>query len=383
MDASDHKMPWEIPELLEQVLLNLTQGQILQAQRVCHSWLDTICASPLLQQKLYFQPLPPSKASERPPEFNPIAKALFPFLFEPHAFLSGWLVKQEADRIIRHWNEDPARREAVLRPEASWRRMLPIQPAAPIDGFVLNDWNVAEGEPVLEWAEVDPSRHASNMASRWDLGDSATMGLLYDIVVRHLGSERNAATCVQWNMVKITRRLCHQTPRRNWCAWALLNTPLDPAAFGPGAAEEYEKVEPRNAITVHAIAGAADGYIQPRRFYLPQIATYRLSSMLKRNMLEEIPTAMKYAPRPEVSTNPTDPVVPIDLPDGVVRTGNKANRYANGNLDDGYLYWGRLAPGLESELDRELRKKAEFDAEWESLQSGLRTDWSEESSNGD
>lgn len=374
MDASDHKMPWEIPELLEQVLLHLTQGEILHVQRVCHFWLDTICDSPLLQQKLCFQPLPPSKASKRPPEFNPIVKELFPFLFEPHAFLSGWLVKGEAERTIRHWNEDPARREAVLRPEASWRRMLPLQPAAPIDGFVMNEWNLEDEGTVLEWAEVDPSRHASNVASRWDLGDSATMGLLYDIAVSHLDSERNAAICVQWNMVKITRRLCHKTPPRKWGAWKLLNTPHDVEAFEPGAVEAYEKVEPRNTITIHALAGAPDSYIMPRRPYFTILACYRFASGFKKTMLRDISMFMKQAAghwQMSLVMNPTHPRVPLDLrvPNGVVRTGNKANRYPNGNLNEGYLYWGRLAPGLESELDRELREREELEDELKFLQS--------------
>lgn len=368
MNASEHKMPWEIPELLEQVLLHLTQGEILHVQRVCHFWLYIICDSPLLQQKLFFQPLPPSKASEKPPEFNPIAEALFPFLFEPHPFLSGWLVKREAERTIRHWNEDPARREAVLRPEASWRRMLPLQPAAPIDGFVMNEWNVKDSSTVLEWGEVDPSRHASNVASRWDLGDNASMGLLYDIVVSHLDSERNAATCVQWNMVKITSELCHKSPWRRLGAWNLLNTPKDCEAFDPRAVEAYEKMEPRNTITIHALAGAPDSYIQPSRAYFILMACYRLASRVKQSMLRDIPRFMNEAAA-QMSMNPTHPRVPLDLPNGVVRTGNKANRYSNGNLNEAYVCWGRLAPGLESELDRELRERAELEDELEFLQS--------------
>lgn len=172
--------------------MHLTQGEILQLQRVSRFWLNTISKSPSLQQKLFFQPLPPPKAAGRPPQINPILKTLFPYFFGPqlYPFLLASISANDTQRLIQHWAADPARRQAVLRAEASWRLMLPVQPAAPIDGVFKAqwDWNGDEDDAKnwLEWCEVDPSRHASVLASKSDLGPNATMGLLYDIVLHYL-----------------------------------------------------------------------------------------------------------------------------------------------------------------------------------------------------
>lgn len=357
MDASNSRNPLEIPELLEQVFLHLTQSEILQAQRVSCFWRDTISESPLLQQELFFQPLPPSKAAERAPKFNPIAKALFPFLFELHAFPNAWLMKLEAETTIQHWAANPDRRRAVFRPDASWRRMLPVQPAAPIDGFVTSEWTDF-GDDVLEWGEVDPSRHDSTVASRSASGNNATMGLLYDIVLHHYSSNGMAAICVQWNMFKLTRELCHKSPKRvGGILWQ-----LDIEDHDEGAefwAEYDKKVEPRNTITIHAEAGPDVEGISPAVVILSSLST---APRTEHSHFEDILQAI--TPKPSMGdtpgpTNPTDLRTIVDLPAGVVRTGNKANQYSEGNDLHEYMYWGKLQPGLESVLEQELRESAD------------------------
>lgn len=313
MDASNPTNPFEIPELLEKVLLYLTQGEILQVQRVNRFWRDTIFESPSLQQKLFFQPLPPSKVAGRLPQWNPIVEALFPFLFTSNnqPYLGPFKYKDMAEEMIQHWAGDPIRRQAILRPEASWRLMLPVQPAAPIDGLFkigehvydegdgYDDWNVYDDwdDKMLEWCGVDPSRHASASASRSDLGTNATTGLLYDIVLHYFSSCISATGIhVQWNMFD-TR--CHKMSKLG----------------------KHEKQEPRNTITIHVNPIAEGTWPVP-------IPSSGLRAVLA-------------------------------LPVGVVGASNKANRYPGGCETEEYWEWGRLAPELESELDKEWRQSRE------------------------
>lgn len=297
MNTSKPGSPLKVPELLEQVLLYLTQAEILQLQRVSHFWLDAISGSPSLQQKLFFQPLPPSKAAGRLPEFNPIVEALFPFLFKPETilFLGPWLYSDMAAETIQHWAGDLARRQAVLRPEASWRLMLPVQPAAPIDGVLQSQWPRSfpthRAEDTLEWRGVDPSRHGSALASRSDLGTNATMGLLYDIILHYFSNcDEDTPIYVQWNMFNTSYR----------------------KQFELG----HEKVKPRDTITIHVTPGHR---------------------------------GERPVPKPGLG-------VVLGLPAGVLSASNKANRYPGGFCHRDYKVWGNLAPGLESELDREWRE---------------------------
>lgn len=297
MDPNDLRSPLKIPELLEQVLMHLSQGEILQLQRVSRFWLNTISESPSLQQKLFFQPLPPPKAAGRPRQFNPIVKRLFPYLFGPqlYPFLLASMNGKEAAKSIQHWAADPARRQAVLRPEASWRLMLPVQPAAPIDGLLKAKWDWSGGEDDaenwLEWCEVDPSKHASVLSSKSDLGTNATVGLLYDIVNHYFSSNWDHLIYVQWNTFHVSHEL------------------------GP---KNFRCSAPRNAINIHVTLPSE------RNFTMP----------VKSSGLRKV----------------------LDLPAGLVRTSNKANRYPGGNRDGEYVRWGVLAPELESELDREQRE---------------------------
>lgn len=341
MDDNKPQSPLEIPELLENVLLHLTQGEILQAQRVNHFWLDTIFESPSLQQKLFFQPLPPSKAAGRPAELNPIVRDLLPFLFVPGPFKwrGGWFTTGKAEEAIQHWAADPSTRQAVLRPEASWRRMLPVQPAAPIDAFVMNEFTfcvgIGEYVSLMEWCKVDPSRHISSSAARSNLGGNATVGLLYDIVVPHLSSARDSGICVQWNMMEETH-----DPRYK--------------KFLSGGGE----VKPHNAITIHAIEGFDDEPISQMTTIapVPRTGVGIVYFFLKKTLLASVPEWWGWnAPRP---ANSTGLGVILDLPAGVVQAGNKANRYPEGNLEDYYSDYGRLDPGLESELEIELNEGA-------------------------
>jgi hypothetical protein len=48
----------QTPELLEQILLNFPMLDLLHSQRFCKHWKGIIDSSPILQQALYFRPIP-------------------------------------------------------------------------------------------------------------------------------------------------------------------------------------------------------------------------------------------------------------------------------------------------------------------------------------
>jgi hypothetical protein len=75
------------PEILNLLLAELSMRCLLTtAQRVCRRWRDAIVASPTLQQKLFFRPVP--ELTQRQPErqLNPILQKAFPPWFKPHRF---------------------------------------------------------------------------------------------------------------------------------------------------------------------------------------------------------------------------------------------------------------------------------------------------------
>lgn len=313
----------KLPELFELVLLHLTQRELLHAQRVNKYWADLITQSPALQQKLFFQPILPAEASCRKPETNPLAEEFFPFLFGPRHVPDRrdfW----SCDRVVQsmgHWSGDRHHRDAVLRPEASWRRMLPVQPAARLDGVIITSWGCT-GLRGLTWCEVDASKYVQaprttgqtphNTCPDLDLGTCATMGLLYDIVLHQLGNRSNRTIGVQWQM--FPEALIPRTSSANRLSLIQgeANTETDTeATFGNSRCipTRPENMKLRNKITVHCAV-----------FNRP--AFPRAPS----------PTGFKI----------------LDVPKGLVRGGKEAKHYMDDLSIVEYEVWGRL-PGVDSD----------------------------------
>jgi hypothetical protein len=69
-------MNQQIPaEVIELILGSLPTRDLLLAQRVCRLWRDIILASPVLQQKLFMQPVPAHHALIRT---NPLLDSILP-----------------------------------------------------------------------------------------------------------------------------------------------------------------------------------------------------------------------------------------------------------------------------------------------------------------
>ncbi len=123
-----------IPELVQMVLFHLSLHDLLRVQRVCHLWKDTTEHSLDLEKKLFFQPI---SDTSREAELNPLLQDVFPQIF--HLYSDHWhkYVASREDFALINWFNNPSRRDRVLRPEASWRRMLPIQSPTKIQHFFL------------------------------------------------------------------------------------------------------------------------------------------------------------------------------------------------------------------------------------------------------
>ncbi|KAJ7763416.1 hypothetical protein B0H16DRAFT_1527814 [Mycena metata] len=112
------------PELVELILARLPLRNLLvTASRVNKMW-NAITLTPTLQRILFFQPEP----SNWRPLRNPLLMELFPPFFAPQGPHGRWYWPGDAESIAEMpW---ATATEAFRRPDASWRRMLVLQPPA-------------------------------------------------------------------------------------------------------------------------------------------------------------------------------------------------------------------------------------------------------------
>lgn len=115
-----------IPEVLVSILRRLPVKDLLLAQSVCSFWNDTIRQNPILQKSLFFLP-ESAQLSDHHTErtINPLLIGKFP----------TWFAVQPDKDFVSHQDEfeeglwdSTKQRLALLRPNASWRRMLTCQP---------------------------------------------------------------------------------------------------------------------------------------------------------------------------------------------------------------------------------------------------------------
>ena len=109
-------------ELLEAILTHLPPTSLLQAQRISRFFHRTINTSPKLQQLLFFRAEPGRDVEDF--VINPLLQQHFAPWFPPfHGHRNYDLLKEMP------WAQSPSTRAVYLHAEASWRRMLPMQPA--------------------------------------------------------------------------------------------------------------------------------------------------------------------------------------------------------------------------------------------------------------
>ena len=161
-------------ELLEAILESLPPKDVLlNAQRVSKYWNAAITASPTLQQTLFFLPKPSPNTSEW--QVNPFLPAPFWPWF---VIWSRRAVLPQYDRLeMFGWNNRKGRL-AFLRPNASWRRMLVVQPAPERLGIARVDMDEQDRDTAyaghLDF--VEGAQHERGVR----------MGPLYDLTIQFL-----------------------------------------------------------------------------------------------------------------------------------------------------------------------------------------------------
>lgn len=155
--------------------------EILRVQIVSRHWKDVITRSPSIQKKLFLQP---NEDLNRKPQLNPLLKKLFPSLFRTRCAAGrGFQCPEEEEMVSikqlmkEPFFSDPDKRARVLREDASWRNMFPVQPPARIEKMV-------QGNGCWFFDSAMFGRLSSTYEHLNDPG--AHMGFIYDYFVQLL-----------------------------------------------------------------------------------------------------------------------------------------------------------------------------------------------------
>ncbi|KAJ7187308.1 hypothetical protein C8R46DRAFT_1059433 [Mycena filopes] len=150
------------PELLELILAHLPMRDLLVvAPRVSKGW-NAVTLTPTVQRALFLTPDPTTLSTA--PVRNPLLMEIFPPFFAAQAY--RWSGAGTADPIMKMpWSRAP---EAFRRADASWRRMLVMQP--PAETLLVTE---------LCNAQLGDFRRAAQV----QCADGLRMGELYDIAV--------------------------------------------------------------------------------------------------------------------------------------------------------------------------------------------------------
>lgn len=165
------------PELFQLILLCLDQRSLLtSAQRVNKYWHMTIQKTPAIQRALFFEPF--SMSYKGPPVFNPLLGEIFPPFFPSRDGNQdnddGNDLCRKGDAMIKHDSIEPLfptmkAHQVILRPGASWTRMLVRQP--PIRSF-------------CEWhTEATQARTTIHTVKKRSCKGGLRMGRLYDMAM--------------------------------------------------------------------------------------------------------------------------------------------------------------------------------------------------------
>jgi hypothetical protein len=157
------------PELLEAILAQLPPKDLLLAQRISHCFATAIKSSPCLQQALYFRAVPVKDAQAW--TINSLLRHHFlPFFTLPNDL-------QDIETVeLMDWTKHDKKREAFLYKDASWRKMLVMQPS-PKKLFVVQFCHCEGGDDVCD-AELS-----------FEDSQGLTMDAIYDITIAFLRNE--------------------------------------------------------------------------------------------------------------------------------------------------------------------------------------------------
>jgi hypothetical protein len=156
-------------ELLEAILSHLPPVHLLHAQLISRTFNTLITSSPKLQQLLFFRP-----SSTKEWIINPLLRQHFlPWFVMPE---EQWGPRRDYDVLkLMDWTKSPASLTAGLRVDASWRKMILVQP--PAKELHVVRWEHGQGGTSEELATVTfPT-------------EFVTMGRVYDVTESFLCAE--------------------------------------------------------------------------------------------------------------------------------------------------------------------------------------------------
>ncbi|EME85201.1 uncharacterized protein MYCFIDRAFT_214978 [Pseudocercospora fijiensis CIRAD86] len=171
------------PLILRLIFLHLPIKELLLAQRVCQGWRRLIKKSNSLQQALFFVPddTPVDDGTVSP---NELLMERFSGFYIDGTHLSsrkciGPLASTDFHRLSRTQGDNPSTAAAYndaafSRPEASWRHMLPCQPAPTELQVVYSLESMGGKHGTVKALRFDKNSHSEQA--------HLTFGVIYDLV---------------------------------------------------------------------------------------------------------------------------------------------------------------------------------------------------------
>ncbi|KAF2262528.1 hypothetical protein CC78DRAFT_582472 [Lojkania enalia] len=168
------------PELLEAILARLPPVDLLLVQRISRDVSSLITSSPILQQKLFFRPVPPKPSGEW--TLNSLLRnKLLPWFVSTD---DRWCMPSYDTLEHLDWARDLKARDAFLCKDASWRKMFPVQPPP-------------QSLRIVEIRTGQRGKYVREAMIPFSTG--VTMDVLYDIPWEYLTSERASEFSLQIN----------------------------------------------------------------------------------------------------------------------------------------------------------------------------------------
>lgn len=233
-------------EVFEAILLHLPPQDILLVQRVHSHFRNVIKSSPAIQQKLFFAPVPETPG--RTPELNPLLSALFPPFFALNKPIDPADLHSLRSIYRLDWFDDPFYRERILRPDASWRLMYPVQPPAKLDMINIYSYDSCV---ICRFPRV-----RAKLGDEYEKlqGTGMRMDLLFDLVTLLDSNHEFPAFFVHWQMFPLRPArpdLGNPFQGKEGSGLGQVADWKDgnPAEYGPLISNEQDTLQ--NTITIH------------------------------------------------------------------------------------------------------------------------------------
>lgn len=183
---------FSITELVECILLRFDPFDLMRAQLVCRQWRTLITTRGPLRAVLFYEFVHPYPTE---PTFNPLMRHLFPVLFPTPDFTkptSPIFMPEDIQQM--RLGDDTAYHQAVFRPEASWRRMRPMNIPCRVRKVVRKTVRDDQNPP------KNLLVHDKEAGQDPVLG--ATMELVWDVLLHEIGFWPTNGMAVEWRTVR-------------------------------------------------------------------------------------------------------------------------------------------------------------------------------------